>query len=170
MTRSLKVVVLSLVLVAQGCCSPKRAESGNTVHPLPECGIELELPNHFGKPTHTTGCAYDWTGEGGMTLLSVVGALPGDTGQETEASTAMPGQVVDYARSATFGGMPGKERRTQQKMGAQNRAVWTGFFTGPKGGMNLKVASIQKYTADEFGETFWKNLRERWVRPAKPTP
>ncbi|HQP39072.1 MAG TPA: hypothetical protein PLI95_28005 [Polyangiaceae bacterium] len=170
MTRLLTVLALGLTVASQGCCSSKSAESGNTVHSLPECGIELELPNHFGKPTHTKGCAYDWTANESMTLLGVTGALPGDTGKETEASTAMPGQVVDYARPATFGALPGKERRTQQKMGAQNRAVWTGFFTGPKGGVNLKVTAVQKYTADEFGEAFWKNLRTRWVRPAKSTP
>ena len=170
MTRSFRLLLPGLALVLHLSCSGGSggsASSGNTRHEMPDCGIALELPSHFGQPTHGTGCAYDWTGNGGMTLLSVTAALPGDPGNETDPATAMPGQVVDYARDATFGGLPGKERRTQQKVGEQNRAVWTGFFQGPKGALNIKVATIQKESADEFGEQFWQNIRSRWVHALK---
>lgn len=158
-----------MLLLLQGCCSSGccSSKSGETIHILTECGIQLELPNHFGNPKHSPGCFYDWIAEEGKTSLSVTAALPGDTGQAAEASTAMAGENVDYAKSTTFGGLSGKERRTQQKVGEQTRAVWTGFFTGPKGGINLKIASIQEYSADQFGETFWKSLQERRIRPIK---
>ena len=167
MTRSFRLLLPGLALIVQASCFGGSASSGQTRHTLPECGIALELPSHFGQPTHSAGCAYDWTGDGGMTLLSVAAALPGDTGQETDEGTAMPGQVVDYARAATFGGFPGRERRTQQEVGAQNRAVWTGYFQGPKGALNIKVATIQKESADEFGEPFWQNIRSRWIQALK---
>lgn len=167
MNRPLQGLLVGVVLVSQASCFGGSASSGNSRHEMPECGIVLELPNHFGQPTHSTGCVYEWNGNGGMTLLGVTAALPGDTGQETDEGTVMPGQVVDYARAATFGGMPGKERRTQQSMGAQNRAVWTGFFQGPKGALNIKVSTIQKGSADEFGEPFWLNIRSRWIHPLK---
>ena len=167
MNRFFRLLSLCVALVSQVSCSGGSASSGSTRHEMPECGIALELPSHFGQPTHSTGCLYDWTGNGGMTLLGVRAALPGDTGQETEEGTVMPGQVVDYARAAVFGGMSGKERRTQQSVGAQNRAVWTGFFQGPKGALNIKVSTIQKESADEFGEPFWQNIRSRWIQPLK---
>jgi hypothetical protein len=170
MTIRSRVLALGCILVLQGCCS---SGGGEKKHSLPECGIAIELPTHFKAAPHKGGCAYQWNGEG-ATLLEVTGALPGDMGQEADANTAMPGQVVDYARAATFGeaygahpGFPGKERRTQQKVGQQNRAVWTGFFQGPKGGVNVKVSSIQQYDADEFGEQFWTALRTHRIRPLK---
>lgn len=164
MNRIAILLVLGSLMTLQGCCSSKSSENQYT---LTDCGIRLDLPTHFGAPSHSGGCNYEWSSNGGMMTLQISSALPGDTGTETDAKTAMPGQNVDYSRAASFGPYPGKERRTQQKVGAQNRAVWTGFFTGPKGAVNVKVSSIQKESADEFGEQFWKNLRTNLIRSPK---
>jgi hypothetical protein len=160
------LATIGVALALSGCCAlGGKADSGNQAHELAECGIVLELPNHFGKPVHGSGCAYEWSANEGTTTLAVTGALPGDNGQETEAKTAMPGQTVDYARDASFGTLAGRERRTQEKLGPQNRCVWTGFVRAPKGNVNVKLVMVQKYTADEFGEPFWRNVRTSWLRP-----
>ena len=159
------VTVASLALL-QGCCLiGKKDEATHTDHQLVECGLAVKLPSHFGKPTHGSGCSYEWTANEGETTMRVQSALPGDHGQETEAKTAGPTQKVDFARETKFGGLPAKERRTQEDLGAKRRIVWTAFIEGPKGAVNLKVIMVQTETPDEFGQSFWDNLRKRWIQP-----
>lgn len=134
-------------------------------HEMSDCGIALELPSYFGTPAHSEGCLYRWSAHEGLTTFEVAAALPNDPGLRTHPDTIMPGQTVDYAREAEFGGMPGRERRTQERLGARNRAVWIGFFEGPRGNLYLKLTLVQDETADEFGEAFWRNIRTNLIHP-----
>jgi len=164
--RASVIAVASLIAMQQGCCLlGNKDEATHTDHELAECGLALKLPSHFGKPSHGAGCSYEWTANAGETVLRLESALPGDKGQNADPKTAMPTQTVDYARSTKFGALPAKERRTQESMGAKRRIVWTAFIEGPKGAVNLKVMMVQTETPDEFGESFWTNLRKRWVQP-----
>lgn len=156
------LVVLGVALAVQGCCC---GDGGNTEHKLSECGIRLTLPNHFNQPKHGSGCDYEWTANHDETTLRITSALPGDKGTNTKKKTAMTGQRVDYARKAKFGNLSGRERRTQGMLGPRNRAVWTGFVKGPKGNLDIKLTMLQEFSADEFGESFWQNIRTHWVKP-----
>lgn len=164
--RGALAAALAVASALSGCCLiGSREEATHVDHQLVECGLSLKLPSHFGRPAHGEGCSYDWSANEGATLLGVRGALPGDRGQQTEAATVMPGQSVDFARATKFGGLPARERRTQEAFGDQRRIVWTAFVEGPKGAVNLKLTMVQAETPDEFGQSFWDNLRKRWLKP-----
>ena len=154
---------LGPALVLTGCLTSK--PPARILHEMPECGIALELPSYFGEPSRSEGCRYQWSAHEGLTTFEISPVLPNDPGLDTNADTAMPMQTVDYAREAAFGGLPGRERRTQERLGARNRAVWIGFLEGPKGNLYLKLILVQEETADEFGEAFWRNLRTNLIRP-----
>jgi hypothetical protein len=149
--------LLAIATLAAGCSSSKSPESGAAGQPLPEHGLVLALPAHFGKPTSSSG-SYEWTANEGLTTLRI--ATAGAPGAEARA---MPGQTVDYSRATSLGGLPATERRTQEKIGVKRRIVWTGIMQGPKGRVEVKLTMIQAESPEEFGETFWKNLRG-WIR------
>lgn len=164
MRAAIAVCALLGLALASACCLPG-GPPANVRHLLTDCGLALELPAHFGQPVHAGGCQYQWTTDEGLTTLEIAAALPNDPGLATQSDLLMPGQSVDYARETTFGGLPGRERRTQEQLGAQIRCVWTGFLAGPQGNLNIKLIAVQPMSPDEFGEAFWQNLRTRLIQP-----
>jgi len=159
-----RVAALSVVcgLVLVGCLAER--PTTHVRHELSDLSLAVELPPHFGQPSRSLAGAWAWSADEGLTTFEVAPALPGDQGIETLADTVMPGQTVDYARAAEIGGMSGRERRTQEPLGAMNRAVWTGFVEGPRGNLTLKLIIVQPESADEFGEAFWRNLTTNLIQ------
>jgi len=153
-------VVCGLVLA--GCLAER--PTTRVRHELPDLGVAVELPPHFGQSVRSVSGAHAWSFNDDLTTFEIAPALPGDQGIETQPDTVMPGQLVDYAREAEIGGMPGRERRTQEPLGAMNRAVWTGFVEGPRGNLTLKLIMVQPESADEFGEAFWRNLTTNLIQ------
>jgi hypothetical protein len=152
--RARHALSLCAALLAGACTSSQAPSTGRTPHPLPEHGLSVELPDHFGRPT-STGGAYEWTANGGLTTLRVAGGGP--------VSAVMPGQTVDYERDARFGPWAGREQRTQERLGNRRRITWTGNAKGPRGPIELKLIMLQAEPPEEFGESFWQNLRG-WLR------
>ena len=162
----LAVAVLSLTLVATGCCCGTRdtgsgsAASTRTTHRLDPYGISIDLTGHTGGATPN---GYSFSSSDGSTTTQVHPAPPGPPAAQRDPVALLQqlgAQVAtaQWQRPATIGGMSAIEARVVETAPAA-RVHWIAIIDAPAGPLVLHLFTDQRFVPDPtFGDLGWTTV------------